>query len=83
MSSGTYSDRVKQLLQGAQNEALLAGHACLAPMHVLAEMLKDESGLAGNLIENAGGNVAALKTALGTLLAKQARQSGSAAMRST
>ena len=79
MSSDTYSDRVKQLLQGAQNEALLAGHARLAPMHVLAEMLKDESGLAENLIENAGGNVAVLKTALGTLLAKQARQSGSAA----
>ncbi|MGB1551145.1 MAG: Clp protease N-terminal domain-containing protein, partial [Parvibaculales bacterium] len=78
MSSDTYSDRVKQVLQGAQNEALLQGHARLEPMHVLAEMLKDDSGLAENLIENSGGNLAVLKTELAALLSKQARQSGSA-----
>ena len=77
MSSDTYSDRVKQVLQGAQNEALLQGHARLEPMHVLAEMLKDDSGLAENLIENSGGNLAVLKTELAALLSKQARQSGS------
>ena len=67
MSSDTYSDRVKQVLQGAQNEALLQGHARLEPMHVLAEMLKDDSGLAENLIENSGGNLAVLKTELAAL----------------
>ena len=77
MSSDTYSDRVKQVLQGAQNEALLQGHARLEPMHVLAEMLNDDSGLAENLIENSGGNHAVLKTELAALLSKQARQSGS------
>lgn len=79
MNGDTYSDRVKQCLQAAQNEALLRGHTRLEPQHVLAEMLKEENGLAENLIETAGGNVVALRTTIGTVLSKMATQSGATA----
>jgi ATP-dependent Clp protease ATP-binding subunit ClpB len=79
MNGETYSERVKQTLQAAQNEALLRGHTRLEAVHVLAELLKDESGLAVNLIEHAGGRTADLQSAIGTQMSKLAVQSAGAA----
>lgn len=79
MNADAYSDRIKQNLQAAQQEALLRGHVRLEPLHLLAELLKDESGLAENLLDNAGGDLPALRDALTAQLDKLANQSGSAA----
>lgn len=55
MSRETDIDRVKQVLQGVKNEALLQGHARLKPIHVLASDLGDDSKL---LIDLAKGEIA-------------------------
>src|ERR1700680_4167790 len=51
-----YSDRLKNLIQSAQQLALRNGHQQLTPLHVLKALLDDEDRLSGNLIEAAGGS---------------------------
>src|ERR1700745_3650097 len=55
MKTEKYSDRLKNLIQSAQNLALRGGHQQLTPLHVLKALLDDEERLAANLIEAAGG----------------------------
>ena len=58
MNTERYTDKVKQILQAAQSDALLRGHAQLTPWHILAQALGDSAGLAENLISAAGGDAA-------------------------
>src|SRR5579862_8165971 len=53
-----FTDRSKGFLQAAQGLALRRGHQRLMPEHLLKTLLEDEEGLAGNLIQAAGGNPA-------------------------
>jgi ATP-dependent Clp protease ATP-binding subunit ClpB len=77
MNGEIYTDRVKQCLQAAQNDALLRGHTRLEAFHLLAQLLQEENGLAHNLIMAAGGDVAALRQSVDAELDKLAKQSGS------
>ena len=76
MNNEHYTDKVKQLLQAAQSDALVRAHTQLTPWHVLAQLLGEKSGLAENLIIAAGGNAAALRATCDTALAAMARQEG-------
>ena len=53
-----YTDRLKTLVQSAQDLALRSGHQQITPLHVLKELLDDEDRLAANLIEASGGRAA-------------------------
>ena len=79
MNTERYTDKVKQILQAAQSDALLRGHTQLTPWHVLAQALADTAGLAENLIAAAGGDAAQLKKACDKALSGMATQGGDAA----
>ena len=76
MNVERYSDLTKTILQVAQTTALGAGHARLEPVHVLQAMLVDADGLARVLIQNAGGDVAALDARVQSAAEKLPRVSG-------
>ena len=76
MNTQRYTDKVKQVLQAAQSDALVRGHTQLTPWHVLAQALADSAGLAENLIAAAGGDAVRLKNECGTALSKMATQQG-------
>ena len=71
-----FTDRARQMVQGAQSAALRAGHQRLMPEHLLAAMLDDDQGLAGNLISAAGGDPKAAKMGVDGALAAQPKVSG-------
>ena len=79
MNVERYSDLTKTILQVAQTTALGAGHARLEPVHVLQAMLVDADGLARVLIQNAGGDVAALDARVQSAAEKLPRVSGEGA----
>ena len=79
MNTERYTDKVKQILQAAQSDALLRGHTQLTPWHMLAQALADRAGLAENLIAAAGGDAAQLKQACDKALSGMATQGGDAA----
>jgi ATP-dependent Clp protease ATP-binding subunit ClpB len=74
-----YTDRLKALLQSAQNLALSSGHQHFKPLHVLKALLDDEDRLAANLIEAAGGSAAQVRQAVDRELAKLPRVEGAGA----
>ena len=76
MNTERYTDKVKQVLQAAQSDALVRGHTQLTPWHVLAQALADSAGLTENLIAAAGGDAVRLKNECGTALSKMATQQG-------
>ncbi len=51
-----FTERARGFIQSAQTLALRTNHQQLTPLHVLKAMLEDKEGLAGNLIEAAGGD---------------------------
>jgi hypothetical protein len=55
-----YTDRLKTLVQSAQDLALRSGHQQITPLHLLKGLLDDEDRLAANLIEASGGGAAIL-----------------------
>ena len=55
MNLDSYTDRARSVLQAAQGAALKKKHQHFAPEHLLLALLEDESGLAGNLVQAAGG----------------------------
>src|SRR4051794_29690192 len=65
-----YTDRLKSLLQAAQDFALRSGHQQLTPIHVLKVLLDDEDRLAANLIEACGGSVVLVQQAVDKELEK-------------
>ena len=79
MNTERYTDRVKQILQAAQSEALVRGHTRLEPWHILAQLLLEKDALALNLIAAAGGDGAALAAACNKALDALATQGGEGA----
>jgi len=69
MNLDKFTDRAKGIIQAAQSVAMRADHQRLGPEHLLAAMLEDDQGLAGNLITAAGGDLAAAKTGVDGALA--------------
>ncbi|MGJ3232081.1 MAG: ATP-dependent chaperone ClpB [Oceanicaulis sp.] len=55
MNIEKFTDRARTVLQAAQGLALKKKHQHFTPEHLLKALLDDESGLAGNLIQAAGG----------------------------
>src|SRR4030088_788230 len=74
-----YSDRLKNLIQSAQNLALRNGHQQLTPLHLLKALLDDEDRLSGNLIEAAGGSATQVAREVDLELAKLPKVEGSGA----
>ena len=74
-----YTDRLKTLVQSAQDLALRTGHQQITPLHVLKGLLDDEDRLAANLIEASGGRAAAVGQDVERELAKLPKVEGSGA----
>src|ERR1700735_2658300 len=74
-----YTDRLKTLIQSAQDLALRSGHQQITPLHVLKGLLDDEDRLAANLIEASGGRAAAVGQDVERELAKLPKVEGSGA----
>src|SRR6202049_4155840 len=74
-----YSDRLKNLIQSAQNLALRNGHQQLTPLHVLKALRDDEDRLSGNLIEAAGGSATQVAREVDLELAKLPKVEGAGA----
>ena len=70
MNIEKYTDRVKGFIQSAQSLALREGHQQFSPLHILKVLLDDSEGLAGGLIDRAGGNSRAILQATEQALAK-------------
>ena len=65
-----YTQKVKEAVAAAQSEAASRNHQAIDTPHLLAALLAQEDGLAPQLVEKAGANVAALKDRTGELLAR-------------
>jgi ATP-dependent Clp protease ATP-binding subunit ClpB len=74
-----YTDRLKTLVQSAQDLALRSGHQQITPLHVLKGLLDDEDRLAANLIEASGGRAAVVGQDVERELAKLPKVEGSGA----
>ena len=79
MNMERYTERVKQIMQSAQADALLRNHTVLTPWHILSAMLADGDEAAADLIARAGGNAQTAKTKCGTALAQMATKPEGAA----
>ena len=78
MNIDLYSDRAKQAIQSAQSLALARRHQQLAPEHLLKVLLEEKDGLAGALIQSAGGRPAQADQAAEALLARTPKVEGGA-----
>ncbi|WP_018183456.1 ATP-dependent chaperone ClpB [Kaistia granuli] len=56
MNFENYSERAQGFIQSAQTLAMTRGNQQFTPEHLLKVLLDDEEGLAGGLIDSAGGN---------------------------
>jgi ATP-dependent Clp protease ATP-binding subunit ClpB len=74
-----YTDRLKTLIQSAQDLALRSGHQQITPLHVLKGLLDDEDRLVANLIEASGGRAAVVGQDVDLELAKLPKVEGSGA----
>jgi ATP-dependent Clp protease ATP-binding subunit ClpB len=69
MNIEKYTERARGFIQSAQSLAVRDGHQQFSPLHLLKVLLDDSEGLAGGLIDRAGGNSRAILKA-GGILAK-------------
>src|SRR3569623_2151621 len=79
MNIEKYTDRVKGFIQSAQSLALREGRQQFSPLHILKVLLDESEGLAGGLIDRAGGNSRAIMQATEQALAKLPKVSGGGA----
>ncbi len=79
MNIEKYTDRVKGFIQSAQTLAVREGHQQFTPLHILKVLLDDSEGLAGGLIDRAGGNSRAILKATEDALGKMPKISGAGA----
>ncbi|WP_460448760.1 ATP-dependent chaperone ClpB [Alsobacter sp. SYSU BS001988] len=70
MQIDKYTDRLKELVQAAQDRALRSGHQQFTPLHLLKALLEDDQRLATNLVEASGGRPDAVAAAVDRALAK-------------
>src|ERR1700743_2056441 len=76
MNIDVYSDRAKQAIQSAQSLALARRHQQLAPEHLLKVLLEEKDGLAGALIQSAGGRSAQVDQAVEAVLSRTPKVEG-------
>ncbi len=76
MNFEKFTERSRGFVQAAQTIALREGHQRFLPDHLLKALLDDDQGLAANLIGRAGGDVAAIRSAVETNLSKVPSVSG-------
>src|ERR1700727_2596766 len=79
MNIEKYTERVRGFIQSAQSLALREGHQQFSSLHTLKVLLDDSEGLAGGLIDRAGGNSRAILKATEDALNKLPKVSGSGA----
>jgi ATP-dependent Clp protease ATP-binding subunit ClpB len=79
MQIDKYTDRLKELVQAAQNLALRNGHQQFTPLHLLKALLEDDERLAANLVQASGGRVDAVAAAVDRALARLPTVQGEAA----
>ncbi|MDB5653429.1 MAG: ATPase, partial [Tardiphaga sp.] len=79
MNIEKYTERVRGFIQSAQSLAVREGHQQFSPLHILKVLLDDSEGLAGGLIDRAGGNSRAILQATETDLGKMPKVSGAGA----
>lgn len=68
-----YSDRVKQILQRAQKEALVRNHAQLESLHVLQALLAEPQSLSVSLLQRVGADLAGLQRKLEDALSQRSQ----------
>src|ERR1700748_1463642 len=83
MNIEKYNERSRGFIQSAQSLAMREGHQQFSPLHLLKVLLDDSEGLAGGLIDRAGGNSRAILKATEDALDKLPKVSESGAGRST
>jgi ATP-dependent Clp protease ATP-binding subunit ClpB len=79
MNIEKYTERARGFIQSAQSLAMRDGHQQFSPLHMLKVLLDDSEGLAGGLIDRAGGNSRAILNATEEALNKLPKVSGSGA----
>jgi ATP-dependent Clp protease ATP-binding subunit ClpB len=79
MNIEKYTERARGFIQSAQSLAMRDGHQQFTPLHMLKVLLDDSEGLAGGLIDRAGGNSRAILKATEDALNKVPKVSGSGA----
>src|SRR5664279_2549733 len=79
MNIEKYTERARGFIQSAQSLAMRDGHQQFSPLHMLKVLLDDGEGLAGGLIDRAGGNSRAILKATEDALGKLPKVSGSGA----
>src|SRR5204862_6747542 len=60
MNIEKYTERARGFIQSAQSLAMRDGHQQFSPLHLRKVLLGDSEGLAGGLIDRAGGNSRAI-----------------------
>ncbi len=79
MNIEKYTERARGFIQSAQSLAMRDGHQQFSPLHLLKVLLDDSEGLAGGLIDRAGGNSRAILKATEDALGKLPKVSGGGA----
>jgi ATP-dependent Clp protease ATP-binding subunit ClpB len=79
MNIEKYTERARGFIQSAQSLAVRDGHQQFSPLHMLKVLLDDAEGLAGGLIDRAGGNSRAILKATEDALGKLPKVSGGGA----
>jgi ATP-dependent Clp protease ATP-binding subunit ClpB len=79
MNIEKYTERARGFIQSAQSLAMRDGHQQFSPLHMLKVLLDDSEGLAGGLIDRAGGHSRAILKATEDALNKLPKVSGSGA----
>ncbi len=79
MNVEKYTERVRGFIQSAQSLAVREGHQQFSPLHILKVLLDDSEGLAGGLIDRAGGNSREILHATEAELNKLPKVSGAGA----
>jgi len=79
MNIEKYTERSRGFIQSAQSLAMRDGHQQFSPLHLLKVLLDDNEGLAGGLIDRAGGNSRAILKATEEALNKLPKVSGNGA----
>src|SRR6201997_521285 len=79
MNIEKYTERSRGFVQSAQSLAMREGHQQFSTLHVLKVVLDDSEGLAGGLIDRAGGNSRAILKATEDALNRLPKVSGSGA----
>ncbi|MTI42847.1 ATP-dependent Clp protease ATP-binding subunit ClpB [Roseibium hamelinense] len=76
MNFEKYTERARGVIQAAQTFALGKGHQQFTPEHILKVLLDDKEGLAGGLVQKAGGDLKLAQAELQALLDKMPTVSG-------